>query len=47
MQLTFIEWISALKKEKNFGSIYHDIKVKSLKQGQEEKIFSHIKEEKF
>ena len=32
-QVAFVEWTSALKKEKkNFESKYHDVKVKSLKQ---------------
>ena len=32
-QVAFVEWTSALKKEKkNFESKYHDVKIKSLKQ---------------
>ena len=33
VQLTFVEWRSALKKEgkNNFDSKYHDVEVKSLK----------------
>ena len=45
-QVAFVEWKSALKKEKkNFESKYHDVKVKSLKQWSTLMcIFSYVEE---
>ena len=50
VQLTFVDWRSALKKEgkNNFDSKYHDVEVKSLKwQSTLVCMFSYNEKEKF